>query len=47
MGENGLPKGIVLFDYSDKNIGEQKAMFNPEWPDGIQEVFSDPIVLFS
>ena len=45
MEKNGLPKGILLFDYSDKNTGEQKAVFDLAWPDGIQEGFSDPVVL--
>ena len=45
MEKNGLSKGIVLFDYSDKITGEQKAIFDLAWPNGIQEGLSDPIAL--
>jgi hypothetical protein len=45
MESNGLPKGIVLYDYSDESTVEQKAVFDLAWPYGIQEGLSDPVVL--
>lgn len=41
----GLPLGIISYDYTDKETGQQKAVFDLAWPDGIQEGLSDPIAV--
>ena len=33
----GLPRGVVAYDFSDPQSGEQKAVFDLVWPNGIQE----------
>ena len=41
----GLPLGIISYDYTDKETGQQKAVFDLAWPSGIQEGLSDPIAV--
>ena len=41
----GLPKGILSFDFSDPATGEQKAVFDLAWPAGIQEELSEPVAV--
>ncbi|MFC5755869.1 GmrSD restriction endonuclease domain-containing protein [Rhizobium sp. GCM10022189] len=45
MEEHGLPHGIVSFDFSDAATGEQRAVFDLAWPNGIQEELSQPAAL--
>ena len=45
MQENGLPDGIIAFDFSDPDTGHQKAIFDMAWPSGIQEELSQPVAL--
>ncbi len=33
----GLPLGIISYDYTEQETGQQKAVFDLAWPDGIQE----------
>ena len=42
---NNLPKGVVSYDFSDNETGEQKAIFDLAWPNGIQEELSNPVAL--
>ena len=41
----GLPLGIMSYDYTEQETGEQKAIFDLAWPDGIQEGLSAPIAV--
>lgn len=45
MQENGLPEGVIAFDFSDPETGQQKAIFDLAWPNGIQEELSQPVAL--
>ena len=40
--EQGLPRGQVSFDYADPKTGEQKAVFDLAWPDGLQPGLTGP-----
>ena len=37
-----LAKGILSYDFTDLESGEQKAIFDLAWPDGLQEGLSQP-----
>jgi hypothetical protein len=41
----GLPRGVLAFDCADPESGEQKAVFDLAWPNGIQEELSQPVAL--
>lgn len=41
----GLPRGIMAYDFADPATGEQKAVFDLAWPNGIQEELSQPVVV--
>jgi hypothetical protein len=41
----GLPVGEISFDYSDPETGQQKAVFDLAWPDGLQPGLSERIAL--
>jgi len=45
MKEQGLPCGILSYEFSDPETGEQKAVFDLAWPNGIQEELSQHVVL--
>jgi hypothetical protein len=45
MVEQGLPKGILAFDFADQDSGRQLAVFDLAWPSGIQEELSQPVAL--
>jgi hypothetical protein len=45
MSENELSIGIVRFDHSDPISGQQKAIFDLAWPNGIQEELSQPVAV--
>ena len=45
MQEQGLPRGLVAYDFADTATGEQKAVFDLAWPDGIQAELSQPVVV--
>lgn len=38
----GLPRGIVSYDFADPQSGEQWAVFDLAWPSGLQEELSQP-----
>jgi hypothetical protein len=42
---NGLPRGMVAFDFADSQSGEQKAVFDLAWPSGIQAELSQPVAV--
>lgn len=41
----GLPAGQVAYDHADPQTGEQVAVFDLAWPNGIQEELSVPVVV--
>ncbi|MFO0888329.1 MAG: DUF262 domain-containing protein [Isosphaeraceae bacterium] len=41
----GLPRGVMAYDFADPESGEQKAVFDLAWPSGIQEELSQPVVV--
>lgn len=41
----GLPRGLVSFDFSDPDSGEQRAVFDLAWPSGLQENLSQPVAV--
>ena len=45
METQGLPRGVLAYDFADKDTGAQKAVFDLAWPDGIQEELSQPVTV--
>jgi len=43
--EQGLPAGEMAFDFADQDTGEQKAVFDLAWPNGIQAELSQPVAV--
>lgn len=41
----GLPSGVMSYDYSDPESGRQIAAFDLVWPNGLQEGLSQPVAL--
>ena len=41
----GLPRGVVSYDFSDPQSGEQRAVFDLAWPSGLQEKLSQPVAV--
>ena len=41
----GLPRGILTHDFADPVSGEQKAVFDLAWSNGIQEELSQPVAV--
>jgi hypothetical protein len=45
MEDQGLPRGTLAYDFADPATGEQKAVFDLAWPNGIQEELSQPVAV--
>jgi hypothetical protein len=45
VAAQGLPRGIVAYDFADTATGEQRAVFDLAWPNGIQEELSQPVAV--
>ena len=43
--ERGLPRGLVALDFADATTGEQQAVLDLAWPNGIQEELSQPVAV--
>lgn len=43
--DQGLPRGLVAFDYADPQTGAQKAVFDLAWPEGLQPGLTGPVVV--
>jgi len=41
----GLPRGELVYDFADPDTGEQKAVFDLAWPNGLQEELSEPVAV--
>ena len=45
VDENGLPRGLLSYEFSDPNTGQSQAIFDLAWPNGIQEELSQPVAI--
>lgn len=45
MESQQLPRGQVAFDFADAETGNQRAVFDLAWPNGIQEELSEPVAV--
>ena len=45
MKEQGLPGGILGYEIADQITGEQLAMFDLAWPEGVQSELSEPVAI--
>ena len=45
MEQQGLPRGVLAYDFANAATGEQKAVFDLAWPNGIQEELSQPVAV--
>lgn len=45
MAVQGLAQGVLAYDFADSDTGEQKAVFDLAWPQGVQEGLSEPVVV--
>lgn len=45
VAEQGLPRGELAFDYADAETGEQRAVLDLAWPDGLQAGLSEPVAV--
>lgn len=43
--QQGLPAGELAFDFADAATGEQRAVFDLAWPDGVQKGLSPPVAV--
>ncbi len=43
--EQSLPPGLLAFDFADPESGNQQAIFDLAWPNGIQEELSQPVAM--
>jgi len=43
--EQGLPRGVLAFDFADETSGRQQAVFDLAWPKGIQEELTQPVAV--
>lgn len=43
--EQGFAEGVIAFDHSNPETGEQVAIFDLAWPNGLQEELSEPIAV--
>ena len=41
----GLPRGALAYDFADPQSGEQMAVFDLAWPNGLQEELSQPVAV--
>ena len=45
MDARGLPRGQLAYDFADPDTGEQRAVFDLAWPNGIQNELSEPVAV--
>ena len=45
IAERGLPQGLLAYAFADEETGEQKAVFDLAWPNGIQAGLSQPVAV--
>jgi len=45
VAAQGLPRGELAYDFADGKTGEQKAVFDLAWPNGLQPGLSQPVAV--
>lgn len=45
MEGQGLPQGVLSYDFADAATGEQKAIFDLAWPNGVQEGLTQAVAV--
>ncbi|HEX6925107.1 MAG TPA: DUF262 domain-containing protein [Longimicrobiaceae bacterium] len=45
VATQGLPRGVLAYDCADAGTGEQLAVFDLAWPNGLQEELSGPVAV--
>lgn len=45
VAAQGLPRGELAYDFADEKTGEQKAVFDLAWPNGLQPGLSQPVAV--
>ena len=45
MEAQGLPRGLLAYDFADAATGKQNAVFDLAWPNGVQEELSQPVAV--
>jgi hypothetical protein len=45
VAEEGLPAGVLAYDLADPDTGEQRAVMDLAWPNGLQEELSQPVAV--
>jgi hypothetical protein len=45
LESEGVPRGLLAYDFADPQSGDQKAVFDLAWPSGVQEELSQPVAL--
>jgi hypothetical protein len=45
VAAQGLPRGQISCEYVDPNTGEQQAVFDLAWPEGLQEGLTQPVAV--
>ena len=43
--DRGFAEGDVAYDYADEDTGQQKAVLDLAWPDGLQAGLSQPVAV--
>lgn len=43
--DQGLPRGILAYEFADLETGQPRAIFDLAWPNGIQEELSQPVAI--
>ena len=43
--QQGLPRGALAYDFADPDSGQQQAVFDLVWPNGVQEELSQPVAV--
>ncbi len=45
VAQQGLPRGELAYDLADPDTGEQKAVLDLAWPNGLQAELSEPVAV--
>ncbi len=40
-----MPRGVIGYDIVDPQTGDQRAVFDLAWPNGLQEELSQPVAV--
>jgi hypothetical protein len=44
-GRQGFTDGVIAYDHSNPETGDQIAVFDLVWPNGLQEELSEPVAV--